>query len=114
MSNTLADLLLEPEDTYVYVLTGLTIPPDISGIVYIGITNDPKEREKQHREGTGGTKKKLFNSLKVVEGPMRRSTAELVESRKLIEHDDKYGNLPIENDNSQTRARLALALYGQH
>ena len=114
MSNTLADLLLEPEDTYVYVLTGLTIPPDISGIVYIGITNDLKEREKQHREGTGGTKKKLFNSLKIVEGPMRRSTAKLVESRRLIEHYDKYGNLPIENDNSQTRARLALALYGQH
>lgn len=112
MSNTLADLLLEPEDTYVYVLTGLTIPPDI--IVYIGITNDPKKREKQHREGTGGTKKKLFNSLKVVEGPMCRSTAELIESSKLIEHYDKYGNLPIENDNSQTRARLALALYGQH
>ena len=39
MSKTWADIFLEPEDTYVYVLTGLTIPPDISGIVYIGITS---------------------------------------------------------------------------
>ena len=58
-------------DTYVYKLVrnGQT--------VYIGITNDLKRREQEHRED------KQFDKMQVIKGPCTREEAEISESDQL-------------------------------
>lgn len=75
------------QDTYVYeLIQGTTV-------VYIGMSNDTKRREDEHRnEG------KQFDYLKVVAGPMTEDDARAEEKRRLDEYRRTHGDTPKYND----------------
>ena len=64
------------EKVYVYRLSRQY---STDGIVYIGITKNPRKREKEHREGG-----KKFGRLIIVDGPMTRNKALEAESLYLL------------------------------
>ena len=72
-------------DTYVYKLVrdGQT--------VYIGITNDLKRREQEHRED------KQFDKMQVIKGPCTREEAEKLESVQLRLFSFSHNHLPEYN-----------------
>ena len=72
-------------DTYVYKLVrnGQT--------VYIGITNDLKRREQEHRED------KQFDKMQVMKGPCTREEAEKMESVQLRLFSFSHNHLPEYN-----------------
>ena len=72
-------------DTYVYKLVrnGQT--------VYIGITNDLKRREQEHRED------KQFDKMQVIKGPCTREEAEKMESVQLRLFSFFHNHLPEYN-----------------
>ena len=72
-------------DTYVYKLVrnGQT--------VYIGITNDLKRREQEHRED------KQFDKMQVIKGPCTREEAEKLESVQLRLFSFSHSHLPEYN-----------------
>ena len=72
-------------DTYVYELVrnGQT--------VYIGITNDLKRREQEHRED------KQFDKMQVIKGPCTREEAEKMESVQLRLFSFFHNHLPEYN-----------------
>lgn len=72
-------------DTYVYKLVrnGQT--------VYIGITNDLKRREQEHRED------KQFDKMQVIKGPCTREEAEKMESVQLRLFSFSHNHLPEYN-----------------
>ena len=72
-------------DTYVYKLVrnGQT--------VYIGITNDLKRREEEHR------KDKVFDKMLVIKGPCTREDAEKMESVQLRLFSFSHNHLPEYN-----------------
>ena len=72
-------------DTYVYKLVrnGQT--------VYIGITNDLKRREQEHRED------KQFDKMQVIKGPCTREEAKKLESIQLRLFSFSHSHLPEYN-----------------
>lgn len=108
-SSLLGALLKDTEelkDTYVYELKGLTLYG--SGVLYIGIANNPNEREKDHREGRGSTSKKSFVVMEIITGPIKKSEARIAEDQRLIDHYHQYKQLPLYNNNLATMRRLGL------
>ena len=72
-------------DTYVYKLVRN------GQIVYIGITNDLKRREQEHRED------KQFDEMNVIKGPCTREEAEKLESVQLRLFSFSHSHLPEYN-----------------
>ena len=72
-------------DTYVYKLVRN------GQIVYIGITNDLKRREQEHRED------KQFDKMQVIKGPCTREEAEKLESVQLRLFSLSHSHLPEYN-----------------
>ena len=76
-----------PVDTVTYELL------QTNAVVYIGITNNPEEREQQHvREF------KVFTHLRITSEPMQRNTAEQKEENDLQAfRDNNGGRNPLYN-----------------
>lgn len=72
-------------DTYVYKLVR------DGQIVYIGITNDLKRREQEHRED------KQFDEMHVIKGPCTREEAKKLESVQLRLFSFSHSHLPEYN-----------------
>lgn len=72
-------------DTYVYKLVR------DGQIVYIGITNDLKRREQEHRED------KQFDEMHVIKGPYTREEAKKLESVQLRLFSFFHSHLPEYN-----------------
>lgn len=72
-------------DTYVYKLVRN------GQIVYIGITNDLKRREQEHRED------KQFDKMQVIKGPCTPEEAEKLESVQLRLFSFSHSHLPEYN-----------------
>ena len=70
---------MKKRDTYKYVLK------NGNGIQYIGITNDPKSREKQHRES------KDFKKMEIVGNVVTRESAENWETNRLDVYRQNHG-----------------------
>lgn len=85
-------------DTVVYKLIGIT------GItLYIGITNDPIDREQQHQ-----SRGLIFNELVQISDPMIRQQAYERETMELLAYYNAYGDLPLYNRNEQTYRRIGV------
>ncbi len=67
---------------------------DGPSIVYVGITDNPERREKEHREN------KDFTSMKVVGPKVTRATAEQWEEKRIDTYKSNHeGNRPKYNGN---------------
>ncbi len=60
------------KDHYMYELR------DRAKVVYVGITDDPEKREKEHKR-----ERKRFSSMKVIKPPVTQSSAEKWEEKRL-------------------------------
>ena len=78
--------MAQKRDTYLYNLK------QGNKVVYIGITNDPERREKEHElEG------KQFTKMIVARTPMTKGGAEEKENKKLDTYLKNQGKLPKYN-----------------
>ena len=81
---------------------GYTLRCQRNRVLYIGITNNPRAREAEHRlDG------KRFNHLNIETRPMSRDYAEAWEARRLARYRDYVGRNPHYNrtDDGQYHAR---------
>lgn len=73
-------------------VVGYTLRCQRNRVLYIGITNNPRAREAEHRlDG------KRFNNLNVETRPMSRDYAEAWEARRLARYRDYVGRNPHYN-----------------
>ena len=83
-------------------VVGYTLRCQRNRVLYIGITNNPRAREAEHRlDG------KRFNHLNIETRPMSRDYAEAWEARRLANYRDYVGRNPHYNrtDDGQYHAR---------
>ena len=73
-------------------VVGYTLRCQRDRVLYIGVTNNPRAREAEHRLGG-----KRFNYLKIETRPMSRDYAERWEARFLASYRDHVGRNPQYN-----------------